>query len=285
MRKLIYVILLLCCFIALGVCTVLRLNVTPKPTAAGQEEPQAAEPVAPAESAQAEPAETPELASAEAPEPESAEPAGLTKEAEILPEESAADPMTAYEPVFASYRMWLAGGRPELSNTTERGDYFLELGETGVSILCNYGGTIGYSLTEMDGNGVPELLIGSEGGEYPGSTIYDMFTLENGAPKRVLASSERVAYMLYPENRILHRGSGGASYYFVGVYSYAGGELTLTNGVVMAGDDQYYEVASEGDSIFFERQPGDIPISRDEFYTRANAMEEETVSLSLQPLE
>ena len=62
-------------------------------------------------------------------------------------------------------------------------------------------------------------------------------------------------------------------------------QLTLTNGVVMADDDQYYEVASEGDSIFFERQPGDIPISRDEFYTRANAMEEETVSLSLQPLE
>ena len=125
MRKLIYVILLLCCFIALGVCTVLRLNVTPKPAAAGQEEPQAAEPVAPAESAQAEPAETSELAPAEAPEPEFAEPAGLTKEAEILPEESAADPMTAYEPVFASYRMWLAGGRPELSNTTERWDYFL----------------------------------------------------------------------------------------------------------------------------------------------------------------
>ena len=280
MKKLISVILLLCCFAVLALCLWLRANVEPKPAAA-QVPAQTEEPAAPAETP--EPAATPEPAPAATSEPEPAEPAG-PGEAEIIPETSAADPMTAYEPVLASYRLWIAGERPELSNTTERGDYFLELGETGVSILCNYGGTLGYALNDLDGNGVPELLIGSDGGEYPGSYIYDMFTLENGALKRVLASSERVAYMLYPENRILHRGSGGAAYNFMGIYNYAGGELTLMNGVVMAGDEQYYEVVSEGDSIFFERQPDDRPISREEYFTRADAMEEGTVPLSLQPL-
>ena len=284
MKKLISLILLLCCFAALGLCLWLRANLEPEPAAAPAPA-QTAEPAAPAESAPAEPAAAPEPEPAATPEPEPAEPAGPGGEAEIIPETGAADPMTAYEPVLASYRMWIAGGRPELSNTTERGDYYLELGETGVSILCNYGGTLGYMLTDMDGNGVPELLIGSDGGEYPGSYIYDMFTLENGAPKRVLSSSERVAYMLYPENRVLHRGSGGAAYNFMAVYRYAGGTLTLTDGVVMAGEDQFYEVTSEGDSIFFERQPDDRPISREEYYARADAMEAETVPLTLQPIQ
>ena len=273
MKKLISLILLRCCFTALGLCLVLRARQNTLQQNPPAEEQQSA------------------VTATEAPapvdtSPEEAEPVATAEpeqEAEIIPEESAPDYAEAYAPVFRSYQMWLAGNEPTMGGETNRGDYYLDLGETGISYLCRYVDTLGYTLTDMDGNGIAELLIGSEE-EYQEKYIFDMFTLINGAPQRVIVSSERVAYMLYPGNRILHRGSGGASYNFMGIYRYEGTEIEMTEGVVMAGEDQYFEIVGESENIFSDRLPGDSPITREEYFARTEKMEATAIALQLQPL-
>ena len=276
MKKLILLILLLCCFAALGACLWLRADVNQQQSGLPQEKESAAE--MPTVETVPEPVTEPvdQLETEE-----SAEPA---KAVEIVPEKTEPDFLAAYTPVLDSYRLWLAGERPEMAGGTDRGDYYLDLGETGVSFLCQYVQTLGYSLTDMDGNGIPELLIGSNE-EYQDKNIFDMFTLVDGIPQRVLVSSERVAYMLYPGNQILHRGSGGAAHNFMVVYDYSGTDLTMTEGVVMADEDHYYEITGETENIFDERLPGDTQITREEYFARTDVMEANEVLLQLQPLQ
>ena len=123
------------------------------------------------------------------------------------------DYLSAYAPVFDSYLAFLNGAEPDGMDTTERGAYYYVLGETGCSEMVRSGGELGYCLKDLDRNGIPELLIGATGADYYDETlIYDMFTLENGVPVRVLVSSARVRYYLAEEDLILHEGSGGAAY-------------------------------------------------------------------------
>ncbi len=284
MKKLISALLLLCCFAVLGVFLYLRANVNPPQQLPPPNEQQVAVPPAtdnvqdnPVSQDNTEPEEPETVDSPEAAEITVSDPEPVT------PEESSPDYLSAYAPVFDSYRLWLSGFEPTMGGMTDRGDYYLDVGETGVSYLCRYVDTLGYALVDMDSNGIPELLIGSDA-EHQEKYIFDMFTLVDGSPQRVLVSSERVSYMLYPDNQILHRGSGGAAYNFMGVYSYSGTEIVMTSGVVNAGDDQYYEIVGETENIFDERLPGDTPITREEYFARTEAMEASTIPLSLQPL-
>ena len=91
--------------------------------------------------------------------------------------------------------------------------------------------------------------------------------------------------MLYPGNQILHRGSGGAAHNFMVVYDYSGTDLTMTEGVVMADEDHYYEITGETENIFDERLPGDTQITREEYFARTDVMEANEVLLQLQPLQ
>ena len=119
-----------------------------------------------------------------------------------------------YTPVLDSYFSFLNGSEPTEMSTTERGDYYFVLGETGISEMSRNGGQLGFWLHDMDGNGIPELLIGATGAEfYDESLIYDMFTLEEGTPVRIFASSARIRYYLCEDDLILYEGSGGAPYY------------------------------------------------------------------------
>lgn len=278
MKKILSVILLLCCFAALGVFLYLRANVVP---------PQPAVTEAPAPAVEEEPQipqESP--AQAEVESVEAAEPAEIAVSApEVVdPEPEPIDYAAAYAPVFDSYRLWLSGFEPTMGGSTERGDYYLDVGEVGVSYLCRYVDTLGYAFVDMDSNGIAELLIGTDKDEYQQKFIYDMFTLVDGVPQRVLISSERVFYKLCPDHQILHHGSGGAAYNFEVIYNYSGTDLVMTSGIVNAGDDVYYEIVGETENIFDERLPGDTPITREEYFARAEAMDAATIPLQLQPL-
>ena len=148
---------------------------------------------------------------------------------------------------------------------------------------CRENHKISYRFVDMDSNGIAELLIGTDKDEYQQKFIYDMFTLVDGVPRRVLISSERVFYKLCPDHQILHHGSGGAAYNFEVIYNYSGTDLVMTSGIVNAGDDVYYEIVGETENIFDERLPGDTPITREEYFARAEAMDATTIPLQLQP--
>ena len=195
--------------------------------------------------------------------------------------DSGEDYLAIYAPVLDTYQAFLDGAEPEEMDTTERGDYYFVLGETGISELARSGGELGYSLKDLDRNGIPELLIGASGSEYYDETlIYDLFTVEDGVPVRVLASSARVRYYLAEEDLILHEGSGGAAYNMSLLYYLAGSKLELATGIVMA-DAECFEVYEDRESYFSERKASDRVITQEYYYDLMEKMEDLTVPMDL----
>ena len=188
-----------------------------------------------------------------------------------------------YAPVLNSYFSFLSGKEPTEMSTTERGDYYFVLGETGISEMSRNGGQLGFWLHDMDGNGIPELLIGATGAEfYDESLIYDMFTLEEGTPVRIFASSARIRYYLCEDDLILYEGSGGAPYNLSILYYLKNNRLELATGIVMA-DSECFEVHEDRESFFTDRRQSDRRISREEYYDKMEKLEAATVHMDLMP--
>ena len=188
-----------------------------------------------------------------------------------------------YAPVLNSYFSFLSGKEPTEMSTTERGDYYFVLGETGISEMSRNGGQLGFWLHDMDGNGIPELLIGAIGAEfYDESLIYDMFTLEEGTPVRIFASSARIRYYLCEDDLILYEGSGGAPYNLSILYYLKNNRLELATGIVMA-DSECFEVHEDRESFFTDRRQSDRRISREEYYDKMEKLETATVHMDLMP--
>ena len=191
------------------------------------------------------------------------------------------DYLSVYAPVLDTYLSFLDGAEPDGMDTTARGDYYYVLGETGCSEMARSGGELGFCLRDLDRNGIPELLIGATGSDYYDETlIYDMFTLEDGAPVRVLVSSARVRYYLAEEDLILHEGSGGAAYNLSILYYLHGSKLELATGIVMA-DTECFRVYEDRESMFMDRKSGDRSITREEYYDLMDKMEGLTVPMEL----
>ena len=191
------------------------------------------------------------------------------------------DYLEDYAPVLNSYLSFLSGTEPTEMNTTERGDYYFVLGETGISEMSRNGGQLGFWLHDMDGNGIPELLIGAIGADYyDQSLIYDMFTLKEGTPVRILVSSARIRYYLCEDDLILHEGSGGAPYNFSILCYLKNNRLELATGIVMA-DSECFEVHEDRESFFTERKPSDRSITREEYSNKMEKMETATVPMEL----
>ena len=122
------------------------------------------------------------------------------------------DFLGAYEPVLQTYRDYINGVPSSSEIMTEYGDtpltyYTFPYEQYGVSLLMRYEPNVGYYLKDLNKDGIPELLIGivsyTNGNSYPDTAVlYDLFTLADGTPKRLLASSERVLYWLRTDNLI-----------------------------------------------------------------------------------
>ena len=192
------------------------------------------------------------------------------------------DEMTLYAPVMNTYRAFLSGAEPIGPSVTDQGDYYLELGETGISYL-SYEGNLGFLLLDLDSDGVSELLIGSDDGQY-GSYIYDMFTLVNGIPQRVLASSDRVRYQLAEDNLILYEGSGGAAYQFCSLYEFRDADIRLFAGIVML-DDYCYEIFGDSISDYMNATEKEIPITREEYDIIYGLLSDSVIRFDLSPFD
>lgn len=73
--------------------------------------------------------------------------------------------------------------------------------------------SIGYQMTDLSGDGIPELLIGSDE-EYDGSArsyIYILCSITDDKPTLVAAGSTRSSYNYMGDEHFYYQGSGGAS--------------------------------------------------------------------------
>lgn len=72
--------------------------------------------------------------------------------------------------------------------------------------------TLGYQFEDLDGDGVPELLIGVEGfSEYFYDELYDIYTVENGEVVHLASGAERVQYRLCGDGTIYSTAASGAA--------------------------------------------------------------------------
>ncbi len=179
----------------------------------------------------------------------------------------------AYEAVFQTYRDFLSRRYGESPGTdmTERGDYILRYQTQDVSLPSRGESSLAYCLRDLDGDNVPELLIGAPSSEYYSDLIFDLFTLVNGIPTRLAVSSERLTYRLLNDGGILYRGSGGAAYTNYFLYRLEGGELLFLDGYVTS-DGTYYEVTAWREDSFTQRE-SDVKLSEDQFWEAVDRCE------------
>ena len=204
--------------------------------------------------------------------------------------------LAAYEPVFETYRAFLSGAETPGGNSVSEENIFSSpydgrFGPLGVSeALYDYNGynqQLGYLLQDISGDGVPELIIGTleppdEHVPMRDAYIYDLFTLQNGYPKRVLATYGRQAYFLLPDNSILYGASGGLGRGALFRYRFTGTDKEFVSALMMVQPD-YYEVISDRENVW-EPAEGDIMINEDEYQVKRTELFDQVVRFQLSPL-
>ena len=142
------------------------------------------------------------------------------------PETFDPDEMEYYDPVLDIYRQavqknWNPG----------------ECMENGISLMIGYYGELygelGYSLMDLDGNGIEELIITD------GSDIFDLYTIiqdEETGPLHLVSAMERITYDLLKDFKIYCAGSGGAARQYHTLYELQGSALVVLEGYAFDAD-------------------------------------------------
>jgi hypothetical protein len=186
--------------------------------------------------AEATPSTTPETeeeaASSTTPEAEAETTPSATQEAEEtteqpsteyeVPQSAAAnagvDYFTAYQSVFEDYETIFDGGWK--ADDYQSNDFPMQL------IYCMGDSpydNIGYTLVDLDNDGVQELLIGEASADpFYDCLLLQMYTLENGNVKKVLSSQESAWYQLCEDSTIALTDADSAD---VTHYTYSNGTL------------------------------------------------------------
>lgn len=86
-------------------------------------------------------------------------------------------------------------------------------------------GTLGFAYYDVDGNGIDELMIGSVNEYSMPESVFDIYTLADGALVPVVQGWERNEYRVSPEGTIMNLASAGAMNYWYGFYTLENGEL------------------------------------------------------------
>jgi len=179
-----------------------------------------------------------------------------TKELTLNPfvktETFAPDEMEYYEPLLDIYRQAIREG-------WKPGD----CSEKGISLMIGYYGELygelGYSLMDLNGDSIDELIITD------GSCIFDLYTIvqdEETGPLHLISAMERIEYHLLKGLDIYCRGSGGAARTYHTLYSLVGRDLVVLEGYAFDADTDpenpwfFYDGENIGDPCgSFDPQP------------------------------
>ncbi len=153
--------------------------------------------------------------------------------------------------------------------------------EHGLSEMASASSGVGYALTDLDGNGIPELIIAPTGDPfYPNNVIYCLYTLVNDVPIQLAVSQARDRYYLLADDRILNEGSGGAAYSTVTALRVQG-DMTVEEEMLFTWPDEGTDMQSVG--YYFrnghaETLPGDGSVRlTDQEFSQALSMMESAV--------
>ena len=129
----------------------------------------------------------------------------------------AEDAAAAYEPVLSALRAAAAETEPDPFAYEDSFSYLF--------FMPYVQAVPGALLTDLNGDGVPELLLGNaspDAGQYGPVYFYDLYALVDGVPKHVVSSGERYRYYLRSDGLIAYEGSSGAAYSYVALYRFGG---------------------------------------------------------------
>ncbi|MBR5094562.1 MAG: hypothetical protein IK095_05660 [Oscillospiraceae bacterium] len=172
-----------------------------------------------------------------------------------------------YAPVLAAYREHEEAGGG-LVNWYGDEEGWVHVGLTGAE-------RYGYTIRDLDRNGVPELILGvlcpeQDGADssqpdpasYGANLILDLYTLVDGAPTYIVNSGDRYRYCLTDDGLIQYEGSGGAAYSTAALLRLDGAELAISTAVCIAGgEDRCFRLNSMDDY----EHAGDEAISYEDF--------------------
>lgn len=123
--------------------------------------------------------------------------------------------------------------------------------DMGVSYLFGYPADpeapYGYSVTDVNEDGIPELILGSRGGY---GMIFDMFTIEDGHLLHVLSGEERNRFYLCEGGYIRNESSDSAFCSADIIFTFEGGPLHVLHNVI-------YDSDTDPDNPWFYRS-GDM---------------------------
>ena len=152
-----------------------------------------------------------------------------------LEEGTQTDPITAYPEYDEIIRLYQKGEK--LHWSTE------EFREHDLCYLAGYEMNVeqkqtGYYVTDIDGDGVDELMVGVpfEEGIYDGM-FYGLYTMINDQRVLVATSGERDRYYLCQDHTIANEGSSGAALSVYSYYDFLSGKLQLKECVFTDGND------------------------------------------------
>ena len=157
------------------------------------------------------------------------------------------------------------------------------------------GDAVGYTLFDISGDGVPELVIGdiselAANGEKTGlgSQIYACYTAVDGTPQLVFEGWGRNGFWYAGENRIFNLGSGGAMYTIFGMYALS------EDGTTLHCTDYYftYELDENFEEIgFFHNTTGEwdpdvseqLDVDEEAFWMIEEEMDQQIRNMELTP--
>lgn len=163
---------------------------------------------------------------------------------EVLPEDT-----LGLRQIPASFSGWSARARydgPGGTATTDRAtitirDPYSEIIETyravhrsgtgniekGISELVNSHDFLGYAEMDLNGDGIQELILASDGNNPYPFVIYEIYTLKNGSPVCVTKSKARERYFMLNDGRFLMEGSSSAVSSCWITYRFDGASLSI----------------------------------------------------------
>lgn len=166
--------------------------------------------------------------------------------------------LSAYDGVIRSYRAAYETG----NNTAE---YAFS---NGLSEYIAGSRRVCYACTDIDGDGIAELLIADpdNGNE---QILFALYTLSDGSPIPLAVSAARSRYYLLNDGSVLWEASSGAAYSYVFLLRKSGAELSGTEGMITAPDgEEGIRIYLQNGSIAFDPRPEDREISDEEFLHR-----------------
>lgn len=217
-------------------------------------------------------------------EPETALPAGENP-AENTGENSA-DYDSIYKSVLEEYYYMIKYA----NNQSEYKDGFMGVVEAAQAFEEEALSEIGYLISDINGDGVKELLIGISDeteGVYVKNDLYAIYTVRNNSPKLVAEGRSRNWYSLIDGGKLFNFGSNGAAYRIFGEYS-------LGNEADLIPIDFYFSYDKDGSytnigffhnttAIYEMAQAEELHIEQDEFEALEDALAKRTVKLDFTP--